>query len=244
MPARLIVFSGLDGAGKSTQLARVMQRLREAGIPSVQVWSRGGYTPGMEWLKQSVRRLTGKRMIPPAGAGARRSQSFSRPLIRRLWLSLAILDLWLLYGVWMRFQLWRGRCVVADRYWQDTLLDFHVNFPGEHVERWWLWKALVWCAPHPDVAVLLTIPVAESIHRSQVKREPFPTPPEQLERRSRHYEYWATQPDWTHFDGRQSPEFLAEAIGAGVLQAIRRPRASRHRRTGGATGHHAVPHSP
>ncbi len=153
--------------------------------------------------------------------GARRTQSLSRPWVRRLWLTLAILDLLFLYAVWMRIQLWRGRCVVADRYWQDTKLDFSLNFPTASVPRWWLWRTLEWLAPVPHVAVLLTIPVAESMRRCIAKREPFPTPVDQLEERARQYENSGSQPFWTRFDGMQDATQLADAIGAAVMRAIR-----------------------
>ncbi len=190
MSAKLIVFSGLDGAGKSTQLKLLADQCHQRQIPVAQVWSRGGYTAGMEWGKQIVRRMTGRRVIPKPGASQQRTQQFSRPLIRRVWITLAIFDLMFLYAIWIRWQLLRGRIVLADRYWQDTLLDFQLNFPNDHVERWWLWRLLVTSAPKPSTSILLTIPVEESLTRSQEKQEPFPTPADQLEERAPEYAIW------------------------------------------------------
>ena len=134
MPGKLIVFSGLDGAGKSTQLDLLRTRLDAEGVRHVTYWSRGGYTPGMETAKALVRRLTGQRILPPAGESPLRTKQLGKPWKRRLWLRLAIVDLWALYAVWFRVQMLRGRWVLADRYWQDTLLDFRLNFPAENVE--------------------------------------------------------------------------------------------------------------
>jgi dTMP kinase len=217
MPARLIVFSGLDGAGKSTQLHLLGEQLRHRHFPYLQVWSRGGYTPGMEWCKWFVRSLTGRRVIPKAGEGRQRTEQFSRPAVRRLWLTLAIIDLMLLYVVWIRWQLIRGRYVLADRYWQDTLLDFGLNFPSEHVERWWLWRLLVRLAPRPAVAILLTIPIEESLARSQQKQEPFPTPADQLEERAAQYALWAEQPNWSWYDGLRPMKEIAASIAEQVF---------------------------
>ena len=51
----LIEFSGLDCAGKSTQIDLLKKDLENGGLVVKVVWSRGGYTPGIMWLKNLVR---------------------------------------------------------------------------------------------------------------------------------------------------------------------------------------------
>ena len=67
MSGSLFVFSGLDGAGKSTQIDLLTARLRQDGTRSQVLWSRGGYTPGMLLLKRIARRLLGKSRVPAPG---------------------------------------------------------------------------------------------------------------------------------------------------------------------------------
>ena len=47
----MIAFSGLDGAGKSTQIDLVAKKHNSKGSKSLILWARGGYTPGMRILK-------------------------------------------------------------------------------------------------------------------------------------------------------------------------------------------------
>ena len=57
----LIEFSGLDCAGKSTQIGFVKSYLEEKGYRVQVIWSRGGYTPGIEALKNIVRKGGNKK---------------------------------------------------------------------------------------------------------------------------------------------------------------------------------------
>jgi hypothetical protein len=123
----LIVFSGMDGAGKSTQIELLLERLRREGRNPVYLWSRGGYTPLFEKLKSLLRRLPG-RAVPPSGHNPARAQAFGKGWVRRTWLVLALLDLLRVYGVQVRWLRRRGRPVVCDRYVWDTLIDFLLTF--------------------------------------------------------------------------------------------------------------------
>src|SRR5437867_8134663 len=91
-PAWLLTFSGLDGAGKSTQIELLRGRLRARGLETTVVWVRGGYTPFFTRLKSLARRAAGRR-LPPSGPGERRSEALGRPWVRRAWLAAALLDL-------------------------------------------------------------------------------------------------------------------------------------------------------
>ena len=215
---QVIVFSGLDGAGKSTQIELLMKHLREEGRKPVCVWTRGGYTPLFEGLKALLRRLLG-RAVPPPGNNPQRAQAFSKGWIRRLWLVLALMDLLWVYGVQLCWWRWRGRAVVCDRYLWDTLVDFRLYFPRERVECWWLWRLLVRVTPQPDAAFLLLVPVEESVRRSNVKGEPFRDPPPLLTQRLAQYQALAQEGHWHVMDGRCSIQGLAAEVLAVLSQA-------------------------
>lgn len=212
----LITFSGLDSAGKSTQIELLMDHLRQGGQKPIYVWTRGGYTSLLERLKALLRRLPG-RAVPPPGNNPRRAQVFSKGWIRRLWLVLALLDLLWVYGLQVRWWLWRGKPVVCDRYLWDTLVDFRLNFSQERVERWWLWRLLVKVTPQPDAAFLLLVPVEESVRRSDRKGEPFRDLPAVRAERLAQYQSLAQAGYWQVLDGQRSVDNLADEIWKEVI---------------------------
>ena len=176
----LLTFSGLDGAGKSTQINKLRNCLSTQGYSSSVLWARGGYTPGFEYLKR-LARLILKKKLPKPGRSAQRKQQFSRPGIAKIWLSFAMVDLMIYWGFYLRLKQLTGDVVICDRYLQDTNLDFSRNFPKVAFEKMLLWKLLCLLVPTPDCSFLLWVPVAESVRRGKIKDEPFPDDLETLE---------------------------------------------------------------
>ena len=124
----------------------------------------------------------GHRVIP-SGRTEEHKRAFGNPLIRKLWLLIAILDLILVYGLYIRICRMVGYVVIADRYLRDTRIDFRLNFPEEDIDHWMLWKLLEWITPKPDAAFLLLIEVEECLRRSELKNEPFPDSVDVLKKR-------------------------------------------------------------
>ena len=229
----IITFSGIDGAGKSTQIELLMARLREQGRRPISVWTRGGYTPLFEKLKTVWRRLAG-RAVPPSGNNPQRTQALNKGWVRRLWLVLALLDLIRVYGMQVRWWRWRGRDVVCDRYLWDTLIDFRLNFPQEAFERWWLWRWLVKVTPQTDAAFLLLVPVQDSLRRSEIKGEPFRDSPEVLAQRSARYQALAQDGRWHMMDGLRPISELEAEILAEVTKFFGRGSGPRQSHCEGA----------
>jgi len=218
----LITFSGIDGSGKSTQIKLLMDYLQQEGQKPVYLWTRGGYTPLFERLKRLLRRVA-RRIVPPPGNNPQRAQAFNKKWVRQLWLGIALLDLLWIYGVQVRYWRWRGRVVVCDRYLWDTLVDFHLYFYEEHVERWWLWRLLVRLTPQPDAAFLLLVPVEEAVRRLNLKGEPFKESPSMLAQRLAQYQLLAQCGHWIVMDGRRPVSELATEI-LKVVQSLRQTR--------------------
>lgn len=169
----LLTFSGLDGAGKSTQICLLVDWFKNHGSKVDCLWARGGYTPGFESLKHILRLLIGKA-LPTQGKSVSRQKKLERPWIAKLWLTIAIIDLIFFWGGYLRFQRLRGHVVICDRYLDDTKLDFKKNFPQINFETMFVWRLVKWITPTPDVSILLWVPVEKSVERSLFKNEPFP----------------------------------------------------------------------
>jgi len=173
MNAKLITLSGIDGAGKSSQIKLIRNYYQKINTPFVYLWTRGGNTPGIEIIKLLSRKVAGKK-LPRSGHSTQRDLLFKKKWIQNIWLLLAILDLLRIYSINIRWELWRGKTVICDRYIWDTLIDFKIMFPNIKIENWFLWKTLVWCAPEPNIEFLLIIPIKLSEKRCLQKFEPFP----------------------------------------------------------------------
>lgn len=199
-----IVFSGLDCAGKSTQINLLTEYLGEKEKTYQVIWSRGGYTKGMKWVKYILRKFSFNN-IPKSGLSRERETQFNRIYIRKIWLFLSILDLMILYCFYFRLKSLTGVNVIADRYVEDTAIDFKINFPNEKVEAWLMWKFLEWFAPRPDKHYIALIPVKESLKRSKQKEEPFPDTEEVLKFRKELYEnYIMDRHDIIQIDGTKN----------------------------------------
>lgn len=225
MPRRrglCIIFSGLDGGGKSTQIDGLMVNLRAAGLRPVRFWTRGGYSPAFNSVKFFLRRVSRGRLVPPPDDAPRRERAFAKWHIRHLWLWMAALELIWAYGVKIRWWLWHGRAVVCDRYLGDTVVDIRVRMPQEEMKDMWLWRLLFRVAPQPDAAFLLWVPVEEALRRITDRGD---TPTSDLDRRLAEYQALSRQGQWHVLDGRRPVAELAEEIREKVF-ALEGMRAS------------------
>jgi dTMP kinase len=218
----IIVFSGTDGAGKSTQIEQLMSAYKEQGYSVKYVWARGGYTPLFSWAKGVARKLLRKK-LPAAGQSKAREKILKKGPVSRLWLGIATVDLILLYAVYVRGLSLFGRVVVCDRYIEDTGLDFIHNFGESFKPDGFLWRMLQWLAPRPDYAFLLTVPVDVSLHRSKLKNEPFPDSPETLHWRLDQYMNESIFPAdvFIKIECQQPVEAIQEMIQQRVLERTR-----------------------
>jgi len=216
----IIVFSGIDCAGKSTQIDLIKKSIFKQGISVNCLWVRGGYTSGFEFLKKIIRFILGTNLAP-SGKNTKRDKMISNSLIKRLWLSLAILDLLITFFL-IRIKSLLGQIIICDRYIGDTFIDFSLNFPNSNFEKTWLWKLLMITAPRPNLGFLFILPVDESMYRSKLKNEPFPDAEEVLRMRLEIYltsKFFMGQ-GWSKIDGLESINSIAIQIKDIVFSKI------------------------
>lgn len=202
MKGMLITISGLDGAGKTTQIDLMTQYLNDQNISVKYIWSRGGYTPGFLLLKDVIRKLAGKK-VPSSGRTSEREKKLKNPKLAKLWLTIAIIDLFLLYAIYFRFLMFFKKTIIADRYIWDTLIDFRLNFDFIDVEKMLVWKVLVFSSPTPTFPLYLDISLERSIERLSTKNEPFPDSEETLSNRLNNYQKLYKQASWISINAMQ-----------------------------------------
>jgi thymidylate kinase len=207
----IVVFSGTDGAGKTTQIELLSDDFKARGVRVRRLWARAGYTPIFSGLKTLLRKL-GRGRLPPPGPSSKREAMLQPGWRRSLWLFAAIVDLAIYYSIWMRWLKWFGFVVLSDRYFQDSELDFMRNFPDEDVSRWLVWRLLILFAPRPQHQFLLLVSPEISTQRSVEKEEPFPDSMETLEWRYARYCEMVERGGWYVLDGREPVDIVHKRI--------------------------------
>ncbi|HXI33429.1 MAG TPA: hypothetical protein VNH63_05055, partial [Gemmatimonadales bacterium] len=186
----LITFSGLDGAGKSTLIDWLKAELerRHRVVTVLHMTDNVGVYATVRALRDSLRRLTGRKRVPepprPRMAGEVPRQNTHGPVARRVralvwWLRDAVLwnkpirralylvDLLIFQAFRFYIEALRGRVLVTDRYFYDTLVD--VADDG----RWFWVRLLERLTPAPDVPVFLEISPEESFARKGEYTVPY-----------------------------------------------------------------------
>lgn len=165
---KIISFSGLDGAGKGTQISLIEKYLTENKIRYKTIWARGSWTPGMEVVKKMVRQDKG---FSEEQKAEYRKEARTNPRKQKIILILSILDLYWFFGVYYRFIALTGRVLICDRYIWDTVVDFRVNFSLYNFEKWTIWKLLLELIPTPTPSFMFVISAAQSVERGLQKQE-------------------------------------------------------------------------
>jgi thymidylate kinase len=224
----VIALSGLDSAGKTTQRDLLVDGLRARGLAPITIWTRAGYTPGLRAGRRLLRALAGGRKPARRGVSEapgrypRRASNLGHPLRRRLWLTAALLDLLFVYGVRLRLWRARGRSVLCDRYLLDCVVDFRVNFPGDRIETWPLWRLVRRLSVRADAAFCILVPPEISLERSRRKERFHWETAEVLRERHRQYAAAAAELGVTVLDGCRPAEEVARHIRASVELAAGR----------------------
>lgn len=127
----ILVLSGLDGSGKSTQAELLARKLRESGVPAEAVWNRWEPRLTAPLIRLAKRTLRSPGSVEGGGYEAFRDakrRTMRSGLKRGLWQAMA----WSEYACQVHRRLLprrlRGTAVVCDRYVYDTMIDIAINF--------------------------------------------------------------------------------------------------------------------
>ena len=206
----LVSFSGLDCAGKSTQIDIIKAYYEAKGYKVIMRWSRVGYTPVLEWSKNRIRSKKEKEQ----SSKPRTIGLDEKPRGGKLLMFLSIIDLAFYYGIHFRF-LSKGRktMLICDRYFWDSYIDLLLKYQGVPFYKTLAWKFAQWIYRKPDCSLVLTITPEESMRRSSLKFEPFPETQERRELRLKLYMDLIKEGKWQYeVDCMRPIETIAEEI--------------------------------
>lgn len=162
----IIVFSGIDSSGKTTQIDIFEKYCKDKGLRVGKIWGKGRGTPGVMLIKGIVRQ---DRFMTPEQKKEHRQQIYKNSKKRYLLLTASILDLWWYFGLWYRIKSLFHNVLICDRYIWDTYIDFRSEFPEYEIDNWWIWKTAVRLTPKPAHSFMFYITAEESYRRDQQK---------------------------------------------------------------------------
>ena len=164
----MISFSGIDCAGKTTQIELLEKYFRNHNIKYKRIWARGRCTPGVVLLKNIVRK---DKNFDEQGKKKYREKIHKSTRNRRILLILSLLDLYWYFGIYYRFLNVIHKNLICDRYLWDTYIDFIVDYSEFDFEKWIIWRLLPKFVLKPRVSFLFVITPEESIQRGIAKKE-------------------------------------------------------------------------
>ena len=120
MSKTVVSFSGIDGAGKTTQIVKLTDYCEKNNITYIKKWSKARGTPGVEFLKSIVRR---DKKMNQAQKLQHREQVFQTGWKRKLLLFASLADLCLYWGIYLRYIQHKCDVLILDRYVWDTYVE-------------------------------------------------------------------------------------------------------------------------
>lgn len=117
MLGSVVCLFGIDGSGKTTVAKRLVESLKREGMDAVYAHPKLGMRT---WIPESIDDTT------PIGEA--RPEGRARTSGLKLLAYLLLAENWLTIQLRVRWQIARGRVVVVERYWPDSLVDLVVDF--------------------------------------------------------------------------------------------------------------------
>lgn len=206
----IVSFSGIDSAGKSTQLDLLCDYFDQHGIRYKKLWSKARATPGVVFLKSLVRR---DKKMNEEEKKEYRSNFFQNPKKEKFLFVASMLDLSWYWGIHYRLMNLTHRYVVCDRYLWDTYVEVVHDFPHVDLQKSFLWKTVCKVCAKPKVSFCFFVPAEVSLQRDHDKNAAGIEDIERKKSKIACYHACAEQGRWTHLmDGERPIEELHQQV--------------------------------
>jgi len=215
----LIVFTGIDGSGKTTQAKLLVDSLNRDGLCVSYVWNRWEpffLRPLIKKWKHNVIKLTTDNELAGLNPDFNRIKYKKRkllgnPVLRWLWLISFFVDYGVQVFIKVRIRLLKKCLVISDRTFYDSVIDQAVNL-GKN--RDWLLNSLdsFWMKiffPEPDMVIYIDCPEEIAFSRKMDERTPNI---EYLIERRELYLALAGKYNWVKLDGTLPIDEVADRI--------------------------------
>lgn len=221
----IIAFSGVDCAGKTTQIEFLRQYFISQGKSCTVFWYRPGYSEELQRFKGLVRPLFSRSSAQTADdshdvAQKQVSCDGKARVPAPVWLVAAIVDAIGQYALKLRLLEKKYDVVICDRYVHDACLDLAFKYPGFAWPETVLQMISV-IFPKPAISLLLWLPYEEMMARVEAKNEPFPDPLRIRRMRWRAYDLLTENDDVTVIDVSGDIETNRKTILDKVLARIK-----------------------
>lgn len=220
----LIVFTGIDGSGKTTQAELLIEGMNDDGIGVSYVWSRWKPFLLRPIINRWKRNVSGdvNKAIQNSNYNkieGEKQKLLNNPLFRWLWLAAFFIDYGLQIFIKIRLKLFCNKLIISDRIFYDSIIDQAINLGKrkdrllDNLDTWWM-RLLF---PRPDLVIFIDCP--EDIAFSRKDDAPNI---EYLENRRNLYLELADRYGWVKLDGSLALEDIAVQIKDIVYKRLNR----------------------
>ena len=206
----IVSFSGIDSAGKTTQINMLYDYCKVNNIRVKKLWSKARGTPGVLLLKELVRR---DKKMNATEKMEYRTKVFQSPQKQKMLYVASMLDLCWYWGIYYRVVGCFKNILICDRYLWDTYVEIIQDFPAVDIDRSILWKLVSFLAPKPRISFVFVIPPEVSLARDHQKNAAGIENIEIKKMKIATYMKCVDKGCWTHImDGMNSIEELHEQV--------------------------------
>lgn len=164
----MVSFSGIDSSGKTTQIQLLEEYCIANKINVSRAWGKARGTPGVLFLKELLRK---DKKLDSSQKLEYRDQVFQNPRKQKLLLFASLLDLMWYFGIYYRLLSIKYSVLILDRYIWDTYIEVKTEFSAINLDKWFLWKMVLFVSPKPKISFLFLIPPEVSIERDINKND-------------------------------------------------------------------------
>lgn len=161
MKPLIIIFTGIDGSGKTTLTRTLVKKLEKENIKTEYLW---WFSAENSFLRRTMRLIAGARKTESTEKKGKLPKS---SLLQSLYQYLVLLDYQrqTILRVWLPLTL--GKNVICDRYVYDIVVSFAMEFRYSETKARKLMESLMRISPRPDIVFFVDVPAEIAILRKK-----------------------------------------------------------------------------